>query len=118
MRLIDATRLVKLALLERDKIPLTIVERYSFGTQSPNRHGQSMRGGIRKVLRLIEQAPTVDAVPIVRCVDCWKRGGYHCPMFFEEQTFNDDDGYDWMDHDQTTDDGFCHCGERMDAKED
>lgn len=70
MRLIDATRLVKLALLERDKIPLTIVERYSFGTQSPNRHGQSMRGGIRKILRLIEQAPTIDAVPVVRCKDC------------------------------------------------
>lgn len=70
MRLIDATRLVKLALLEREKIPLTIVERYSFGTQSPNRHGQAMRGGIRKILRLIEQAPTIDAVPVVRCRDC------------------------------------------------
>lgn len=74
MRLIDATRLVKLSLLERDKIPLTIVDRYSFGTQSPNRHGQSMRGGIRKILRLIESAPTIDAVPVVRCGDCahWK----------------------------------------------
>ena len=74
MRLIDATRLVKLTLLERDKIPLNIVQRYSFGTESPNRHGQSMRGGIRKVLRLIEQAPTIDAVPVVRCKDCkhWK----------------------------------------------
>ena len=70
MRLIDATRLVKLTLLERDKIPLNIVERYSFGTESPNRHGQAMRGGIRKVLRIIEQAPTIDAVPVVRCGDC------------------------------------------------
>lgn len=70
MRLIDATRITQLALLERDKIPLTIVQRYSFGTESPNHHGQSMRGGIRKVLRLIEQAPTIDAVPVVRCKDC------------------------------------------------
>lgn len=70
MRLIDATRLVKLALIERDQIPLTVAERYTFGVRTPNRHGQSMRGGIRKILRLIEQAPTVDAVPVVRCKDC------------------------------------------------
>ena len=30
MRLIDATRLVKLSLIERDKIPLTVAERYAF----------------------------------------------------------------------------------------
>lgn len=63
MRPIDATRLVKLVLEERDKIPLTVVERYSFGYPSPYKHGQSMRGGIRKVLRLIEQAPTLDIAP-------------------------------------------------------
>lgn len=62
-RLIDATALVKLVLEERDKIPLEVVERYSFGVPSPNKHGQAMRGGIRKVLRLIEQAPTLDYVP-------------------------------------------------------
>lgn len=65
MRPIDATRLVKLVLEERDKIPLEVVERYSFGVPSPNKHGQSMRGGIRKVLRLIEQAPTLDCEPVV-----------------------------------------------------
>lgn len=63
MRPIDATRLVKLVLKERDKIPLETVERYSFGVPSPCKHGQSMRGGIRKVLRLIEQAPTLDLAP-------------------------------------------------------
>lgn len=65
-RPIDATALVKLVLEERDKIPLEVVERYSFGVRSPNKHGQSMRGGIRKVLRLIEQAPTLDYVPLKR----------------------------------------------------
>lgn len=70
MRLIDATHLVKLALLERDKIPLSVKERNGFGTESPNHHGQSMRGGIRKIMRIIEQMPTIDAVPVVRCKDC------------------------------------------------
>lgn len=65
MRPIDATRLVKLVLEERDKIPLKTVERYSFGFPSPNKHGQSMRGGIRKALRIIEQAPTLDLAPVV-----------------------------------------------------
>ena len=63
-RPIDATRLVKLVLEERDKIPLGTVERYSFGVPSPYKHGQSMRGGIRKVLRLVEQAPTLDYEPV------------------------------------------------------
>lgn len=58
-------------------------------------------------------APTIDAVPVVRCKDCAKRGGYNCPMFFEEQTFSEDDGYDWIDHDSTTDEGFCQCGVRL-----
>lgn len=74
MRLIDATDLVRRVLDERDKIPLEIVERYSFGVPTPNRHGQAMRGGIRKALRCIETSPTVDAVEVVRCRDCiyWK----------------------------------------------
>lgn len=62
---------------------------------------------------IIDHAPTIDAVPVVRCKDCAKRGGYHFPMFFEEQTFSEYDGYDWIDHDSTTDDGFCQCGIRF-----
>jgi len=61
----------------------------------------------------IARVPGIDAVHVVRCKDCAKHGGYHCPMFFEEQTYNYDDGYDWIDHDNTTDDGFCHCGIRL-----
>ena len=101
---------LELTLLERDKIPL--------GTGSPNRHGQSMRGGIRKVLRLIEQAPTIDAVQVVRCKDCRYRFTRHCSMFHEEQTYNEDDGYDWIEHDYTSDDGFCDEGERRDGEDD
>lgn len=64
----------------------------------------------------IELAPTVDAVPVVRCKDCQHRGDdVHCPMCFEEQIEWDDDGYtevDYVLHDYTTDDGFCDRGER------
>lgn len=87
VRPIDATMLVKLVLEERDKIPLEVVERYSFGVPSPNKHGQSMRGGIRKVLRLIEQSPTLDYAPVRRGewipwieeVEIYNTGGFREP---------------------------------------
>ena len=63
-RLIDANEVVKAILEERDKIPYELV------SEKPFKHGNSMRGGIRKALRCIEQAPTVDAVPVVRCKEC------------------------------------------------
>lgn len=52
----------------------------------------------------LEDAPTIDAVPVVRCKDCWKQGGYQCPMF-------DDETY----RDGSKEDGFCHDGERMES---
>lgn len=104
VRLIDADVLKELILKERDAIPKTIVERYSFGVGSPNKHGNSMRGGIRKALRCMEQCPTIDAVPVVRCVDCTHKdesyvnrdGFLICPV----------SGMDITDHD------FCSYGER------
>ena len=71
MRLIDANAVVKAILEERDKIPRTITTApYELGTEKPYHAGDQMRGGIRKALRCIEQAPTVDAVPVVRCREC------------------------------------------------
>ena len=64
MRLIDANEVIKNIVAERDKIPYELV------SEKPFKHGNSMRGGIRKALRCIEQAPTVDAVPVVRCREC------------------------------------------------
>ena len=64
MKLIDATEVIKNIVTERDKIPYELV------SEKPFKHGNSMRGGIRKALRCIEQAPTVDAVPVVRCREC------------------------------------------------
>ena len=68
MRLIDANKVVKAILAERDKIPYELV------SEKPFKHGNSMRGGIRKALHCIEQAPTVDAVHVVRCEKCVLHG--------------------------------------------
>ena len=68
----------------------------------------------------IEEAPTVDAVEVVRCKDCKHRGDdVHCPMCFEEAIEWDDDGYtevDYVIHDHATDDGFCDRGERREGE--
>ena len=71
MRLIDANEVVKAILAERDKIPRTVsTAPYEIGTEKPYHAGDQMRGGIRKALRCIEQAPSVEAVPVVFCRDC------------------------------------------------
>ena len=72
------------------------------------------------IWNLVQDAPTIDAVPVVRCKDCQHRGDdVHCPMCFEEEIEWDDDGYtevDWILHDRTTDDGFCDRGERREGE--
>lgn len=70
------------------------------------------------IVSIVYSAPTIDAVPVVRCKDCWKRGGYHCPMFYEELMSYDEDRSEWLEHDQTENDGFCHLGARMDGDPD
>ena len=70
MRAIDADILKEKLIKERDAIPLTKTERYSFGVEVPNRHGISMRGGINKAFKCLEQTPTIDAVVVVRCEKC------------------------------------------------
>ena len=58
-----------------------------------------------------EETPTIDAVPVVRCKECWKRGNEReCPMCHEEF-----DGCDYCTIDYTSDDGFCHMGKKMDG---
>ena len=101
MRLIDANKVIKNIVAERDKIPYELV------SEKPFKHGNSMRGGIRKALRCIEQAPTVDYVPVVRCRECKYRFGNNghskngCPII---------DANIWMD-----DDDFCSYGERKEG---
>ena len=64
----------------------------------------------------IANAPTIDAVQVVRCTDCRYRYDVTCPMYYEEW-FTIDEGDGWCDRDfriidDTQDDGFCYCGER------
>lgn len=70
---------------------------------------------LNMVLTKLEGFPPMDldAVPVVRCRECWKRGNEReCPMCHEEF-----DGCDYCTIDYTSDDGFCHMGKKMDAKE-
>jgi hypothetical protein len=100
MRLIDADALMeKLPVVEKDK-------------------QISLIGAVADVVVLISDAPTIDAVPVVRCKDCKYRFTDNCPMFFEELTYNEDDGYDWIERDHTSDNGFCNEGARMDGEDD
>lgn len=68
-----------------------------------------------QVVGLIDEAPTIDAVPVVRCRECKHRGYDACPMCHDEYYFDDDDGADYWTADNTDDDGFCHMGAKMDG---
>jgi len=62
----------------------------------------------------LREAPTVDAVPVVRCKYCKHRGFSKCPMYHEEWRDYDNDGYLESDihvYDYTKNNGFCHKGE-------
>ena len=67
----------------------------------------------------IDNAPTVDAVEVVRCKDCvHRREPTECPMCYETWVeYDDGDGYcdtDILIHDRSIDEGFCDRGERED----
>lgn len=64
-----------------------------------------------RMKKAVEETPTIDAVEVVRCKECWKRGNEReCPMCHEEF-----DGCDYCTIDYTSDDGFCHMGKKMDG---
>ena len=112
MRLIDANKVVKDIISERDKIPYELV------SEKPFKHGNSMRGGIRKALRCIEQAPTVDAVPVVRCREC----KHHRDKNEQERQYLVEDILICTSPDATEDcwnavwpDHFCSYGERKEG---
>lgn len=70
------------------------------------------------VCSYIDEIPALDAVPVVRCVDCKHRCTFVCPMYHTETCLDDLDGFDDYDVDRTDDDGFCHLGERWEGEED
>lgn len=102
MRLIDAD-----AAVER-------LQRRSDMFRFDKRYEAVMRDAIGEVLT----APTLDAVPVVRCADCKHRCTFVCPMYHTETCLDDLDGFDDYDVDRTDDDGFCHLGERWEGEED
>lgn len=62
--------------------------------------------------KAIDNAPTIDAVEVVRCKDCKHRRENECPMYHEEWSVTED-GDDWLNtNDYTKDNGFCDWGER------
>lgn len=66
------------------------------------------------IKNFIDEAPSIDAVPVVRCFECANRGDKRkCPMCFDES-----DGIDFYQVDNTDDDGFCHYGERKEVRKD
>lgn len=64
----------------------------------------------------VEEMPTVDAVPVIRCRECKHRYTEKCPMHFHDSYWHD--GYfDYIDYDtdNTEDDYFCPKGERKEG---
>lgn len=62
--------------------------------------------------------PTIDAVPVVRCRECKKRGhDWECPLcwmeWHEDKTRPGAGRFEKKD--ETEDDGFCHMGAKMDG---
>lgn len=61
------------------------------------------------VLSFINEAPSVDTVPVVRCRECRNRYTTHCSMYYE----CDKCGGQW---DWTSDDDFCSYGEKKETQ--
>ena len=59
---------------------------------------RSLDGAVSGCMKHIDNAPTVDAVPVARCLECKYRSKDGCPII---------DANIWMD-----DDDFCSHGER------
>lgn len=73
MQLKDVTAIIAAIIAERDKIPRVVDRERYIPNPRPYHDGNMIRGGIRKALRIIEQAPAIDATPIVRCEACESR---------------------------------------------
>ena len=61
-------------------------------------------------------APTIDAVPVVRCWECKHRYTENCPMYFHDSYWHE--GYEEYvddDTDHTEDDYFCPKGEQKEG---
>ena len=111
-RYVDAVPIICDILKERDRIGVEKEERYGLGVRVPNRHGASMRGGIRKALRIIETAPTADVEPVRhgRWVEHYAFGAWHydCPFC--------EDGYATKEREKKTVNYCSNCGAKMELE--
>ena len=100
MRLIDADRLNKPIYAEEDNIT---------GSGMSYDEICGYNDGIDIAWNKINQAPTIDAVPVVRCKDCIRRYDTdECPMcFLIEGKY----------YEYTNENGFCDRGERKEGAE-
>ena len=100
MRLIDADRLNKPIYAEEDNIT---------GSGMSYDEICGYNDGIDIAWNKIEQAPTIDVVPVVRCKDCIRRYDTdECPMcFLIEGKY----------YEYTNENGFCDRGERKEGAE-
>ena len=98
MRLIDADRLNKPIYAEEDNIT---------GSGMSYDEICGYNDGIDIAWNKIDQAPTIDAVPVVRCKDCIRRyDTEECPMcFLIEGKY----------YEYTNENGFCDRGERKEG---
>lgn len=73
---------------------------------------EEQRRAISQGADRLRRVEAVDAVEVVRCKDCERRGtSYRCP--FRHLIFTEAEGYHYVD--STTDDGYCSFGERKEA---
>lgn len=79
------------------------------------RSGSPFTKGLIQAMHIVRDAPTVDAVPVVRCRECKHRGDpVECYMCFTEVK-DISGGRMYKFTDLTHSDGFCHKGEKMDG---
>ena len=57
-----------------------------------------------QIVTLLENAPTINAVPVVRCRECVKHGTEYCPLMNH-----------YIGEDETDPDDFCSYGQRKEA---
>ena len=68
--------------------------------------------GWNGLIELIEKAPTIDAVPVVRCRECKKKNKKKCPMTIVN--FGRD-GKEILVQNHVPDDFYCAAGERKEG---
>ena len=78
-------------------------------------HHLRVHGKSKTRCLILNSLRAADAVEVVRCRECIHRGDAYCPMCHEEYHFDEDDGTEYVTRDYTEDDGFCHCGAKMDG---